>query len=62
MEKQVTHKKTRVFYYENAIVTVHFADITQEEHECRMARLEQAAAELLKEVIRNEKRRSLKDT
>ena len=58
MKKQDTYKETRVFYYDNAIVTVHFPDITPEEHERRVERVKEAAAKLLKEAIRAKKARS----
>ena len=45
-------RRTRVFEYPNMIVTVHFANISNEENKRRMARLHDAAAELLKEVIK----------
>ena len=42
--------ETKVFTYPNAIVRVHFPDLTDEEQQKRMKKLHKAAAELLKEV------------
>ena len=42
--------EVRTYTYPNAIVRVHFPDITAEENERRMKLLYKAAAELLKEV------------
>ena len=44
--------KTSVFKYPNMIVRVHFPDISEEENERRMKRIHDAAADVLKEVIR----------
>lgn len=43
-------KEVRTFTYPNAIVRVHFPDLTEEENKRRMKRLYQAAVEVLKEV------------
>lgn len=43
-------RETRVFTYPNAIVRVHFPDLTEEEQKKRMKRLYKATEELLKEV------------
>lgn len=40
----------KVYTYPNAIVRVHFPDLTEEENKRRMKRLYQAAVEVLKEV------------
>ena len=50
-------RETQTFYYPNAIVRVHFPDISAEEHERRMKRIRDAAAELLKETMKNEARK-----
>lgn len=42
--------ETQVFTYPNAIVRVHFPDLTDEEQKRRMKKIHNAAAELLKEV------------
>lgn len=42
--------ETKVFTYPNAVVRVHFPDLTDEEQNRRMKQLHKAAAELLKEV------------
>ena len=42
--------ETKVFTYPNAIVRVHFPDLTDEEQNRKMKQLHKAAAELLKEV------------
>lgn len=42
--------ETKVFTYPNAVVRVHFPDLTDEEQKRRMKQLHKAAAELLKEV------------
>lgn len=43
-------RETKVFTYPNAVVRVHFPDLTEEEQKRRMKQLHDAAAELLKEV------------
>lgn len=43
---------TKTFTYPNAIVRVHFADISDEENERRMKIIKKAAMELLKDVRR----------
>lgn len=48
----------KIFTYPNAVVRVHFADLTPEEHNRRMKRIRKAAEELLKEKIKNETHRS----
>ena len=40
----------KVYTYPNAIVRVHFPDLTEEENKRRMKLLYQAAVEVLKEV------------
>lgn len=42
--------ETKVFTYPNAVVRVHFPDLTEEEQKRRMKQIHKAAAELLKEV------------
>ena len=44
----------RTFTYPNAIVRVHFPDLTAEEQKRRMRYIYKAAEALLKEKIRNE--------
>lgn len=46
---------TKTFTYPNAVIEVHFADITDEENKRRMKKIHTAAAELLKEKIKNKK-------
>ena len=48
----------RTFTYPNAIVRVHFPDLTEEEQKRRMKKIQTAAAELLKET--EVKRREIK--
>lgn len=43
-------RETRTFIYPNAIVRVHFPDLTQEEHDRRMKQIYKAAVDVLKEV------------
>ena len=43
-------RETRTFIYPNAIVRVHFPDLTPEEQKRRMKRIYQAAVDVLKEV------------
>ena len=43
-------REVRTFTYPNAIVRVHFPDLTAEENNKRMKRLYKAAVEVLKEV------------
>lgn len=42
--------KTQTFTYPNAIVRVHFPDLTDEENNRRMKKIRKAATELLKET------------
>ena len=44
----------KTFTYPNAIVRVHFPDLTDEEQKKRMKHIYKAAEALLKEKIRNE--------
>lgn len=44
------YRESKVFTYPNAIVRVYFPDLSNEERERRMKRIQQAAAELLKET------------
>ena len=48
----------KTFTHPNAIVRVHFPDLTDEEQKRRMKRIYKAAEELLKEKIKNETHRS----
>ncbi len=48
----------KTFTYPNAVVRVHFPDLSTEEHNRRMKRIHKAAEELLKEKIKNETHRS----
>lgn len=50
--------KIYTFTYQNAIVRVHFPDLTDEEQQKRMKKIHKAAAELLKE--REVKKREIK--
>lgn len=50
--------QTKTFTYPNAVVRVHFADLSTEEHNRRMKQIRKAAEELLKEKIKNETHRS----
>jgi hypothetical protein len=52
MKMQDTHKKSKVFHYDNAIITVYFPDISDEENERRMERIKVAAAALLKDTMK----------
>ena len=45
-----------IFTYPNAIIRVHFPNITPEENARRMKRIETAAAELLKDVLRRKRK------
>ena len=47
MDSQV---EIKTFTYPNAIVRVHFPDISDEENSKRMKKIQKAAAELLKET------------
>lgn len=42
-----TYKEVKVFEFPDMIVRVHIPDLTDEEHNRRMKRIEKAAAELL---------------
>lgn len=57
MQKRDTYKEVRTFTYPNAIVRVHIPDLTPDERNRRMRKVEKAAADLLKSVERraNEK-------
>ena len=48
-------REVLTFHYPNATVRVYFPDISDEEHERRMKRIHDAAAELLKEAWRVER-------
>lgn len=47
----------RTFIYPNAIVRVQFADISDEENERRMKRIEQAAIAVMKDKLAREARK-----
>lgn len=47
-------RETRTFTYPNAIVRVHFPDLSEEDRKKRMKLIYKAAEELLKEKIKNE--------
>ena len=51
--------ETRVFKYPNAVVRVHFPDISDEENEIRLERIKQSAEQLLREVIQRKKSNTL---
>lgn len=57
MKVRDTYKEVKVFEYPNMIVRVHIPDLTEEERARRMKAVEKAAADLLKEVIANERKR-----
>lgn len=56
-KKEDTYKEVRTFTYPNAVVRVHMPDLTPDERNRRMRKVEKAAADLLKSVERraNEK-------
>lgn len=43
-------REVQVFTYPNAIVRVHYPDLSEEENNRRMKKIQQAAMELLKET------------
>ena len=47
-------RETITFTYPNAIVRVHFPDLTEEEHKKRTKQIRKAAEELIKEKIKRE--------
>lgn len=47
-------RESKVFTYPNAIVRVHFPDLTAEEHNRRMKTIRKAAEDLLKETVKHE--------
>lgn len=49
-------REVKTFTYPNAIVRVHFPDLSEEENKKRMKKIQKAAAELLKETIKKEGR------
>ena len=53
-EKERDFMETRTFTYPNAIVRVHFPDLTAEENTKRMKQIHKAAEELLKEKVKHE--------
>ena len=48
---------TKTYTYPDAIIRVHFPDISDEENERRMKRIKKSAAELVKEKIKLERKR-----
>ena len=52
---------SKTYYYPNAIVTVRFPDISDEENERRMKRVKETAAEVIKEKIRIDRERERKE-
>jgi ribosome recycling factor len=46
------------FTYQNAVVRVHFPDITDEENRKRMKKIRQAAEELLKDKKRGKEKKA----
>ena len=53
---QDTYKEVRVFEYPGWIIRVHIPDISDEENERRMVLVKKAATDLLREVIKREKK------
>lgn len=51
---------TKTYTYPNAIIRVHFPDISDEENERRMKRVKATAAELIKEKIKLDRERERK--
>lgn len=49
-------RETITFTYPNAIVRVHFPDLSEEENNKRMKKIQKAASELLKETIKNRRK------
>lgn len=49
-------REVETFIYPNAIVRVHFPDLSEEENNRRMKKIQKAAAELLKEKINIERK------
>lgn len=49
-------REVKTFTYPNAIVRVHFPDLSEEENNKRMKKIQKAAAELLKEKINIERK------
>lgn len=47
-------REPRVFTYPNMTITVHFADITDEERARRMASIKEAAEAVMREVFKAE--------
>lgn len=54
MKNRDKNKKVIVFKYPNATVRVHIPKLTDEEREKRVNAIKRSAAELLREVLRNE--------
>lgn len=52
MQSKDTYKEIRTFTYPNAIVRVHIPDLSTDERNRRMRKVEKAAADLLKSVER----------
>lgn len=54
MQNRDKYKEVRVFKYPNATVRVHIPELTDEEREKRVNAIKRSAAELLREVLRND--------
>lgn len=54
MKGQDTYKEVKTFTYPNCIVRVHIPDLTEEERTRRMQRIHDAAADLLKDVMKKQ--------
>ena len=53
--------QSRVYTYPNAIVRVHYPDITQEENERRHKKIRESAEKLLREVLKAQYAREAKE-
>lgn len=49
-------RETKTFTYPNAVVRVHFADLSDDERNRRMKQIRKAAEDVLREKIKNERR------
>ncbi len=52
---------TKTYVYPNAIVTVEFADVSEEENERRMKLIHDAARDLIISTMKNKKRLGITD-
>lgn len=52
-----TKKKVKIYHYDNAIVTVEFADVSEEENERRMKLIHDAARDLIISTMINKKKK-----